>query len=528
LDPVRKEKLLVEVVERVLNRWGKGSANCEQAIFDIIYEERRRLEKEKKKSLARKELRFYNNIYSKVLKGSPHEHRILLKQCIQRFADEIVGHFDPRVYAFATRVVPPSLNILLNSVSPLRLLETFQGSRTLIDQLEVNGEIETLKKISKLGTTVLVPTHSSNLDSIVVGFGLYRIGLEPFTYGAGLNLFSSKVIGFFIHNLGAYKVDRKKSAKVYKDALKTYAGVTLEMGMNNLFFPGGTRSRSGSVERKLKLGLLGMALDAYTHNLVAKKKKPDIFIVPCTLNYQLVLEAETLIGDHLKELGKSRYIIEDDEFSKPKRIFDFISKLFSLNSKIHMTIAKPMDVFGNVVDENGRSLDRRGREVDRTRYVSRDGIPSFDDQRNQEYTHELSRSVVNSFYANTVLKSTNLVSHAVFNILKEQNPDMDLYRLLRVGGVEESLVMQEVYQRVESTLKQVRKLGQSGGIKLDDTLQNKDTVAVVSEALAHLGSYHRHPTLERRGDRLFHDDRNLLLYYQNRLDGFQLPSRDTL
>ena len=43
------------------------------------------------------------------------------------------------------------------------------------------------------------------------------------------------------------------------------------------------------------------------------------------------------------------------------------------------------------------------------------------------------------------------------------------------------------------------------------------------EALAHLKSYHRTPALIRKGDRLFHTDRNLLLYYQNRLDGFGLP-----
>ena len=60
---------------------------------------------------------------------------------------------------------------------------------------------------------------------------------------------------------------------------------------------------------------------------------------------------------------------------------------------------------------------------------------------------------------------------------------------------------------------------QGGKLKLDETLKSKDTVAVVSEALAHLGSYHRKPALRRQGDRLFHDDRNLLLYYQNRLEG---------
>jgi glycerol-3-phosphate O-acyltransferase len=294
----------------------------------------------------------------------------------------------------------------------------------------------------------------------------------------------------------------------------------MEMDYHNLFFPGGTRSRSGAVEDKLKMGLLGMALDAYTHNLMARKERPDIFVVPCTINYQLVLEAETLIGDHLKEVGKSRYIIEDDEFSKPKRIFDWVQKLFSLHSRIHLIVSKPLDVFGNQVDGQGVSRDERGRPVERTRYVLQDGKPTFDRQRDQEYTRELARSVIDAFHRDTVIKSTNLVSLAVFDLLRDRCPQLDLYRLLRTGGEEESFSLQETHNRVARALETARRLSQQGKVRLCDTLSKKDTVAVVSEALAHLGSYHRRPALSRRGDRLFHGDRSLLLYYQNRLSGF--------
>ena len=44
---------------------------------------------------------------------------------------------------------------------------------------------------------------------------------------------------------------------LYKEVLKTFSQVILERGMHSIFFPGGTRSRSGAVERKLKLGLAG-------------------------------------------------------------------------------------------------------------------------------------------------------------------------------------------------------------------------------------------------------------------------------
>ena len=98
------------------------------------------------------------------------------------------------------------------------------------------------------------------MDSLVLGYAIYRLGLPPVIYGAGLNLFSNPLVGFFMHNLGAYTVDRRKRDPLYKRVLKEYATMTLELGYDNLFFPGGTRSRSGAIERYLKLGLAGVGV----------------------------------------------------------------------------------------------------------------------------------------------------------------------------------------------------------------------------------------------------------------------------
>ena len=520
-----KERVLVEVVHRTFNHYTKDPQWTEQALFDTLYEERLRLETESNRAKAKKQGAFYRRVHKEALHASPARQSELLKEVIQAFADEVAGHFDPRVFALATRVVPPALSILLNALSPLRLLAAIPtGMATLDDQIVIQGETEAFKAAARMGTTVLVSTHLSNLDSIILGYALFRLGLPPYTYGAGLNLFSNKMIGFFMHNLGAYKVDRRKKAELYKYVLKTYAGCTMELGYHNMFFPGGTRSRSGAVENKLKMGLLGMALDAYIHNLLTKKTRPDVFVVPCTLNYQLVLEAETLIEDYLKAVGKSRYIIEDDEFSKPNRVIDFFTRLFALDSRIHMVVSKPLDVFGNVVDEQGRSRDHRGRIVDRERYVHQNGSPAFDTQRDQEYTRELANSIIQAFHRDTVIKPTNIVAYSILDWLWEKCPGVDFYRVLRTGGSEESIPMTEAYSRVDRILGILRNFEQDNRLRVDESIKGKDTGAVVGEALAHLKSYHRRPALLRRGDRLFHIDRNLLLYYHNRLTGFGLPT----
>ncbi len=516
------QRILVEVTQRIMQQYGSEQASVENALFDTIYFERRRLEKESDSAKARREERFYDDIQKRALRASYEEQRALLREMVERFSEEVLGHFSPAIYQVASKAVPPALNLLLNSVSPSRLVHSFEGKQNLSDQLVISGDIAGIQAAAKRGTVVMVPTHLSNLDSILIGFAIDALGLPPFTYGAGYNLFSNKLIGFFMRNLGAYKVDRKKSAPVYKDVLKTYAGCSMEMGYHNLFFPGGTRCRSGLIEPKLKLGLLGMTLDAYIHNLRANKKKPDIFVVPCTLNYQLVLEAETLITDYLKEKGQNRYIIEDDEFSKPKRILEFATKLLTLDSKIHFVVGKPMDVFGNIVGPDGVSLDRRGRSIDRTRYVQGKNGFYFDAARDHEYTRELACEVSKAFHRNTVLNSTNVVSYAVFRLLKSHNPQMDLFRLLRTGGKKQSFSMQEVYFAIERVVRYLTGLEERGILRLDPTIQRADPVAILSEALAHLSSYHIETPITRRGDRLFHGERSLLYYYQNRVDSFKM------
>ena len=130
--------------------------------------------------------------------------------------------------------------------------------------------------------------------------GLERAGLPPATYGAGKNLFTNPLLSFFMHNLGAYRVDRRLKHVLYKDVLKAYSCVLIENGYHSLFFPGGTRSRSGGVERRLKLGLAGTGIEAFART-AAQGRPRKVFFVPSTINYLLTLEAETLIDDFLED-----------------------------------------------------------------------------------------------------------------------------------------------------------------------------------------------------------------------------------
>ena len=528
-----REQAQLEVTTRVLeshqrkaNAVGTGDSAVvtylETLINDTIYHERRRLEREKKTDSTREEWRFYQSVGREL--GNASERRLgqLLEEVVRRFVQEVTGNFDDRVYQLSTSVIPAGLSLMLKAASP-RQLTTFDGLAGVRDHIEVQGEIDHVRALQEQGTLMVMPTHSSHLDSIVLGYAAHFLGLPPLLYGAGLNLFTNPFLSFFMNNLGAYRVDRKKQAGIYKEVLKEYATVALELGYDNLFFPGGTRSRSGAVESKLKRGLMGTAISAYVNNLRTHKEQPKIFIVPCTISYKLVLEAETLIDDHLKEVGKARYIIEDDEFSKPRRVLNFMSEIASLDSRIVITFSPPRDIVGNLVDLEGNSLDPRGRVVETESYVSRAGEPIHDAQRDRELTNEIANCVVSSFHDDNVVMSTNVVGYSLMRLLERHNRGVDRYRLLRTGGALSSLQRREVIAETDVVLNALAELQRPPRLGREVAKRRADDV--LDDALKYYATYHTRPAAHRRGERIFHEDRNLLLYYANRLRGYDLGRR---
>jgi glycerol-3-phosphate O-acyltransferase len=313
--------------------------------------------------------------------------------------------------------------------------------------------------------------------------------------------------------LGAYKVDRRLGFRLYKEVLKTFSQVILERGLHSIFFPGGTRSRSGAVERKLKLGLAGTALSAYIEQLRTGGAKRYWF-VPLTLNQPLVLEAETLIEDYLREIGRSRYIIEDDEFSRLGRVATFARKLLTMEQSIEVRFGAPRDPFGNPVDDDGDSLDGRGRRIDTRRYVLVNGEPQHHRGRDEEYTRELGARIASDFQRYSSYFPTHLVAHVLFAGLERELPGLDLYRRLR-DPRRFALPLGVVAERVDRVREAVRKHPALG--RLSARAEAVAGPQVVLEALDAFAGYHTQPAAILEGNQVVLQDRELLLYYRNRL-----------
>src|SRR4051812_25807042 len=170
------------------------------------------------------------------------------------------------------------------------------------------------------------------------------------------------------------------------------------------------------VEKNLKLGLLGTSVTAYKNLVREGAPNKRLYIVPATINYRLVLEAETLIDDYLAETGRSRYIITDDEFSRLGRLLEFFRKILVHEGSVVVRFGRPFDPFGNEVTDDGESLDRAGRAVDPATFVrGADGEVSDDDQRDAEYTRALGQRLADAYPRLTVFHSTSLVARVLFD-----------------------------------------------------------------------------------------------------------------
>jgi len=204
----------------------------------------------------------------------------LLRRIINRYSEEIVGDFVPKTYRFAKSFLSGFFKRLYFKAFGHGFLKMWGNKEKLMSKFKVMGHMEQVRSLYDYGTVILVPTHFSNLDSIQIGYVTdERIGLPGFSFGAGLNLYDMEIIAYYLNRLGPYRVDRRKKNPIYLENLKSYTSLSLVKHNSNIFFPGGTRSRSGHLEDKLKLGLLGSVIDAQRycikHNLDNK-----IFIVP--------------------------------------------------------------------------------------------------------------------------------------------------------------------------------------------------------------------------------------------------------
>ncbi|AFL84237.1 glycerol-3-phosphate O-acyltransferase [Belliella baltica DSM 15883] len=520
--------------KRILELTGGNVAVLKEELETTLYREKLRIKQNPWAVDPDDEYEFWNTVKSSLLQLSADtstnksekkkRYVAILDDITKRYAEEIASNFKHTHYKFTRTIITTGFARLLNAARVKGIKRLFSNQYSLQDKIQIIGETEQLRDLASKGTIIMVPTHFSNLDSILIGWIISVLGLPPFIYGAGLNLFNIDIFAYFMNSLGAYKVDRRKKNLPYLETLKTYSSEAIQFGVHSLFFPGGTRSRSGKIESKLKLGLLSTAVEAQRANY--QKGINDIsgkvFIVPVTINYHFVLEAPSLIKEYLSMTGQERYYAESDEFSTSYKISKFLLKFFTKGSDISVSVGKAMDVLGHYVDKDGKSLDKNGRIIKTRDYFIADGKVNVDTQREEEYTNRLGNRIVQEFHLINRVFSSHLVAFTAFQMIKRANKKLDLFNLLRLPEEDIIIPYGEFKSECQRVLDQIFELKANNKIHVAPHLR-KGIDEIIAHGLDNVGMYHaKRPLVKDSQENIITEDMSLLYFYHNRLDGYDL------
>ncbi len=533
LSKNRKE-FIEEVAQKSFDRIKQVRPTTKQVIEELestVYREQQRMKRNRWRVDPADEPRFWGNIKEELLSfalKTPEEAQTksdeILLRITTRYASEIAGDFKASSYKITREVIKFWFGRLLNGARVKKFGAFFRSKYTLRDKIQIVGKAKQLRSLATHGTVVMVPTHFSNLDSILIGWIIHSLGLPAFIYGAGLNLFNIKILAYFMTSLGAFKVDRRKKNVPYLETLKLYSTLAIQKGAHSIFFPGGTRSRSGMIETQLKLGLLSSAIEAQRNLYLetpAGEEVRKIFIVPVTLNYHFVLEAPDLIDEYLSSKGQSRYLPEEDKYGS-WQLLQFLFKFFTKGSNISVSIGQGLDIMGNYVDDDGKSLDAQGRIIDTKDYFTTDHKLTIDKQREDEYTRMLSQKIVKEYHRINRVFASHLVAFVAFEMWQQKYPKLDLFELLRLPEEEQVLPYEEFRAACKRVRKQIYQLKEENKVYHATHLKGKIDL-VIRHGLENVGIFHlKRPLLLNKEGNIITKDFNTLYYYHNRLAGYDL------
>jgi 1-acyl-sn-glycerol-3-phosphate acyltransferase len=149
--------------------------------------------------------------------------------------------------------------------------------------------------------TMIVSSHRSHMDYILLGIHCSRLGYRDLRFAAGDNLIRVPYLGSKFVSLGAFPIYRDRvTSRTYLLGLCEEVAGMLDDGDNVIVFPEGGRSYSGAM-LKMKAGVIAA-------NLIAQFRSPDRphCYLPFTVSYEVLPE----IG-HLGLLGRSRRLRRD-------------------------------------------------------------------------------------------------------------------------------------------------------------------------------------------------------------------------
>ena len=145
------------------------------------------------------------------------------------------------------------------------------------------AEVESMRTALETHPAVLLFSHRSYLDGVIVPVAMQENRLPPVHTFAGINL-SFGFMGPLMRRSGVIFMRRKLDDPLYKYVLRQFVGYIVEKRFNLSWSIEGTRSRTGKMLPP-KLGLLAYVADAYLDG-----RSDDILLQPVSISFDQLHE----------------------------------------------------------------------------------------------------------------------------------------------------------------------------------------------------------------------------------------------
>ena len=258
--------------------------------------------------------------------------------------------------------------------------------RTMFEGVTINHEgLNRIKTMSQKGPLILIPSHKSHIDYLLLSYLLYNHNMPCPHIAAGKNL-SFWPMGPLFRKGGAFFIRRSfRGAVLYSKVFTEYIYYLLQEGFNIEFFIEGGRSRTGKLILP-KLGLLSILLDAYKNGVC-----DDMIFVPIYIGYDRVLEE----GAYLHELEGGQK--EPENFWQVLKARKFLKSRYG---KIYVQFHEPLSL-KEILEQQGTSLTE------------------MKSKEKNAFCRNLGHRVINSINKRTVVTPHGLVASALLNFAKK-------------------------------------------------------------------------------------------------------------
>jgi glycerol-3-phosphate O-acyltransferase len=162
----------------------------------------------------------------------------------------------------------------------------------IYDGIEVDqAGLERVRDAARRGTLVLLPSHKSHVDYLMLSYVFYHADLQLPLVAAGDNL-SFFPLGFFFRRGGAFFIRRTfGSDRLYAAVVDAYIRRLILDGYSIEFFLEGGRSRTGKLLPP-KLGLLNMVVEA-----ALSVPTKTVSFVPVSIGYDRLVEGTAYVRE---------------------------------------------------------------------------------------------------------------------------------------------------------------------------------------------------------------------------------------